>query len=443
MSNAVSFASVHHNPQKFSYKGYPGHPSMNQMMKHNERDLEKYKKVKHSNQSIDEDRTSLNYPIVRYEGKSYRDVLDDMMDSYKERGEWNGRENKDGEPCANVVTMIETTVNLSGEALKMTLEESNKFYEDFVDWFRENHNSHIISAVVHNDETNPGLHIMWAPIQDGRLCESEIHKQADFHKLQDTSLEYLQEKYPEFGFRRKTPREKVMNGMTKEQYTEYRRIQEEVEEAWDKIHKSEADLAEVMPQVEALKEQYKKLLESVEERENNVLVREANVIDREADVLVREVNVEEQEQEVESKKTDVDDFELDLIRRNFELKEKSLKLNKRESKISERESKVEKRERDISNRSKDLDKRESDIKESISQLEAFRKRGQEVLNGLADKWKSLTNVGMRNKLKRNVERFLPLENELTEENVEKLDNLEHILNSSDFDGLQSDNDLQM
>lgn len=402
---------------------------MNQMMKHNERDLEKYKKVKHSNQSIDEDRTALNYPIVRYEGKSYRDVLDDMMNSYKERGEWNGRENKDGEPCANVVTMIETTVNLSGEALNMTLEESNKFYEDFVDWFRENHNSHIISAVVHNDETNPGLHIMWAPIQDGRLCESDIHKQADFHKLQDTSLEYLQEKYPEFGFRRKTPREKVMNGMTKEQYTEYRRIQEEVEEAWDKIHKSEADLSKVMPQVEALKEQYEKLLESIEERET--------------DVLVREAYVEEQAQEVESKKTTMDDREFDLLHQQFELKEKTLKLNKRESKISERESKVEKRERDASKRSEDLDKRESDIKESFSQLEAFRKRGQEVLDGLADKWKSLTNVGMRNKLKRNVERFLPLENELTEENVEKLDNLEHILNSSDFDGLQSDNDLQM
>lgn len=429
MSNAVSFASVHHNPQKFSYKGSSGHPSMNQMMKHNERDLEKYKKVKHSNPNLDADRTHLNYPIVRYEGKSYRDVLDDMMDSYKERGEWKGRENKDGEPCANVVTMIETTVNLSGEALNMTLEESNKFYEDFVDWFRENHNSHIISAVVHNDETNPGLHIMWAPIRDGRLCESEIHKKADFHKLQDTSLEYLQEKYPEFGFRRKTPREKLMNGMTQEQYAEYRRIQEEVEDAWEEIHKSEADLSETLPQVEALKEQYEKLLETTEERENNVLVREAYV--------------EEQEQEVESKKTTMDDREFDLLHQQLELKEKAFKLNKRESKISERESKVEKREREVSNRSKDLDKRESDIKESISQLEAFRKRGQEVLDGLAEKWKSLTNVGMRNKLKRNVERFLPLENELTEENVEKLDNLEHILNTSDFDGLQSDNDLQM
>lgn len=439
MSNAVSFASVHHNPQKFSYKGSSGHPSMNQMMKHNERDLEKYKNVKHSNPNLDADRTHLNYPIVRYEGKSYRDVLDDMMDSYKERGEWNGRVTKDGGPASNVVTMIETTVNLSGDALNMTLEESNKFYEDFVDWFRENHNSHIISAVVHNDETNPGLHIMWAPIQDGRLCESEIHKKADFHKLQDTSLEYLQEKYPEFGFRRKTPREQLMNGMTQEQYTEYRRIQEEVEEAWDKIHKSEADLSETLPQVEALKEQYEKLLETTEERETNVLVREANVIDREADVLVREVNVEEQEQEVESKKTDVDNFELDLIRRNFKLRERALGLDKRESKISERESKVEKRERDASDRSKELDKRESDINKSFSQLEAFRKRGQEVLDGLADKWKSLTNVGMRNKLKRNVERFLPLENELTEENVEKLDNLEHILNTSDFDGLQSDN----
>ena len=38
---------------------------------------------------------------------------------------------------------------------------------------------------------------------------------------------------------------------------------------------------------------------------------------------------------------------------------------------------------------------------------------------------------------------LPLENELTKENVEKLDNLEHILNTSDFDSLQLDNDLQM
>lgn len=420
---------MHHNPQKFSYKGSSGHPSMNQMMKHNERDLEKYKNVKHSNPNLDTDRTHLNYPIVRYEGKSYRDVLDDMMDSYKERGEWNGRVTKDGGPASNVVTMIETTVNLSGDALNMTLEESNKFYEDFVDWFRENHNSHIISAVVHNDETNPGLHIMWAPIKDGRLCESEIHKKADFHKLQDTSLEYLQEKYPEFGFRRKTPREQLMNGMTQEQYTEYRRIQEEVEEAWDKIHKSEADLSETLPQVEALKEQYEKLLESIEEREN--------------DVLVREAYLEEQEQEVESKKETVDDWEFDLLRRKFKLQEKALKMDKRESKISERENKVEKRERDVSDRSKELDKRESDINESFSQLEAFKKRGQEVLDGLADKWQSLTNVGMRNKLKRNVERFLPLENELTEENVEKLDNLEHILNTSDFDGLQSDNYLQM
>lgn len=439
MSNAVSFASVHHNPQKFSYKGSPGHPPMNQMMKHNERDLEKYKKVNHSNPNLDRDRTHLNYPIVRYEGKSYKDVLDDMMDSYKERGEWKGRVTKDGGPASNVVTMIETTVNLSGEALNMTLEESNKFYEDFVDWFRENHNSHIISAVVHNDETNPGLHIMWAPIQDGRLCESDIHKKADFHKLQDESLEYLQEKYPEFGFRRKTPREQLMNGMTQEQYTEYRRIQEEVEEAWEEIHKSEADLSETVPQVQMLKDHYEKLLDSTEEREANVLVREADVIEREANVLVREEYVEELEQEVESKKTTLDNRDMDLLREQLHLRSKKIDLDNRESKISKRESDVTKREREASNRSKDLDKRESDINESFSQLEAFIKRGQEVLDGLADKWKSLTNVGMRNKLKRNVERFLPLENELTEENIEKLDNLEHILNDSDFDGLQSDN----
>lgn len=76
---------------------------------------------------------------------------------------------------ANSVLALDTLYTASPEFFQgKTNEENDRFFRDCLK-FHENHFGHIISAVVHYDETTPHLHVISVPLtKDGRLSAREI-----------------------------------------------------------------------------------------------------------------------------------------------------------------------------------------------------------------------------------------------------------------------------
>lgn len=73
-----------------------------------------------------------------------------------------------------------------------TNAENDKFFQDCLK-FHENHFGHIISAVVHYDETTPHLHVISVPLtKDGRLSARDvIGNKAKMSKTQDAFFEQV------------------------------------------------------------------------------------------------------------------------------------------------------------------------------------------------------------------------------------------------------------
>lgn len=98
---------------------------------------------------------------------------------------------------SNSVLALDTLYTASSEFFQgKTNEENDKFFKDCLQ-FHENHFGHIISAVVHYDETTPHLHIISVPLtQDGRLSARDvIGNKAKMSKTQDSFFEQVGKNY--------------------------------------------------------------------------------------------------------------------------------------------------------------------------------------------------------------------------------------------------------
>ena len=96
-------------------------------------------------------------------------------------------------PRSNSVLALDTLYTASSEFFQgKTNEENDKFFRDCLR-FHESHFGHIISAVVHYDETTPHLHIISVPLtKDGRLSARDvIGNKAKMSKTQDQFFEQV------------------------------------------------------------------------------------------------------------------------------------------------------------------------------------------------------------------------------------------------------------
>ena len=386
-------------------KGKNRKPPMNGMMVHVERDEEKYKDVKHSNKFIDKDRTHLNKVLYRGEG-SFIDRYERVIEE-KYTGTQAIRH--------DAVTMIQTTVNFGGTVQNASMEEQNEMLTNFYEHFRENHPD-IISAVIHNDETNPHLHICWVPMtRDGRLCASQVNGKSALSHLQRDSLEFMQREYPQHGFYRLSDEDKLFNGLSPEAKAALDDMKKELERGYEMVNQ---------------------MLEEIEQREKSLDEREKALKESESSLDDREAKISE----TEAKWHDTFDKFNDKVNEFNEWRQNTvLKLKGHQKQLNEREERVKSREQRLNKREQQLNEREQDVEHKYMSLEEYQRRVKDVFEGLEDKWKNTTNVSMRNKLKRHVERFLPIEDEVNSESIENLENLEHILNTSDFDDLTYDN----
>lgn len=152
--------------------------------RHNERKKQSYK----SNPDIDLNRTKNNYHLVEPGGK-YKEAYTRMV---KEAG---CKVRKDS------VVMVETLLTATPEFLKaMSKEQQRQYFERACDFIAgQVGKEHIISAVVHEDETTPHMHLSFCPItEDGKLsAKIIIGDRRRLEKWQDDYHAYMSGFYPE------------------------------------------------------------------------------------------------------------------------------------------------------------------------------------------------------------------------------------------------------
>jgi hypothetical protein len=139
--------------------------------KENERD-ETYEA---SNPQIDSERTKDNYrTFARY--CTYTEFINRRIDEL----------NLSTKPRKDAVLMASFVIGSDGEFFKgLTRAEQERFFYECTRYFAETYGKeNIISAVVHNDETTPHLHLNLMPIRNGRLCCKDLFNRTELTKLQ-------------------------------------------------------------------------------------------------------------------------------------------------------------------------------------------------------------------------------------------------------------------
>lgn len=183
---------------------------------------------------------------------------------------------------SNSVMALDTIYTASPEFFQeRTNAENDRFFRDCLK-FHESHFGHIISAVVHYDETTPHLHVISVPLtKDGRLSARDvIGNKSKMSKTQDSFFEQVGRGY---GLERGLH----MDGQEKKQHIsaqehELREIKQEIarekehleaiehseETARTRAQKYRQTAAELQKQVEQLQEernsQHKSLLKLTE-----------------------------------------------------------------------------------------------------------------------------------------------------------------------------------
>lgn len=187
---------------------------------------------------------------------------------------------------ANSVLALDTLYTASPDFFQgKTNQQNDDFFKDCLQ-FHQEHFGHIISAVIHYDETTPHLHVISVPLtKDGRLSARDvIGNKAKMSKTQDQFFEQVGRGY---GLERGVH----MDGQEKKQHIsaqehELREIKQEIarekehleaiehseETARTRAQKWRQTAAELQKQVEVLQEerskQHKSLLQLTEAANN-------------------------------------------------------------------------------------------------------------------------------------------------------------------------------
>ena len=128
-----------------------------------------------SNSCIDSSRTKDNYRLL-FRSSSYTDFINQRISEL----------NLPKAPRKDAVLMTSFVVGSDREFFKgLNEDEQNQFFRDCTNFFIDRYGrKNIISAVVHNDETTPHMHLNLIPIKDGRLCAKDLLNRNELSKLQ-------------------------------------------------------------------------------------------------------------------------------------------------------------------------------------------------------------------------------------------------------------------
>lgn len=153
--------------------------------RHNERKKEIYK----SNPDIDIDRSKQNYHIIEQPKYTYGRKVKDLIK------ESNCKTRKDS------VKLVETIITASPEFMqKLSLSEQKEYFKIATDFMIDKvGKQNIISAVVHMDESNPHMHLVFCPInKENKLsAKSILGNQKSLSEWQTEYFECMHERWNE------------------------------------------------------------------------------------------------------------------------------------------------------------------------------------------------------------------------------------------------------
>lgn len=220
---------------------------------------------------------------------------------------------------SNSVMALDTIYTASPEFFQeRTNAENDRFFRDCLK-FHESHFGHIISAVVHYDETTPHLHVISVPLtKDGRLSARDvIGNKSKMSKTQDSFFEQVGRGY---GLERGVH----MDGQEKKQHIsaqehELREIKQKIareQERLEAIEHSEETArtraqeyrqtaAELQKQVEQLQEERAK-------QHNSLKMLSASKINRQKEVRALDYTLQEKRDEFNAITADIKQASKDL-----------------------------------------------------------------------------------------------------------------------------------
>lgn len=150
--------------------------------KENERD-ENYDAT---NPQIDTEKTKNNYHIIYPQGK-YIDFINERIKSL----------NLSKKLRSDAIYMNSFVIGSDGEFFKtLSKYEQRLFFENCTDFFCDKYGrENIISAIVHEDETTPHMHLNFVPIVNGKLCSKDLFDKKKLSILQTEFHEVVGKKY--------------------------------------------------------------------------------------------------------------------------------------------------------------------------------------------------------------------------------------------------------
>lgn len=213
---------------------------------------------------------------------------------------------------SNSVLALDTIYTASPQFFQeRTNAENDKFFQDCLK-FHESHFGHIISAVVHYDETTPHLHVISVPLtKDNRLSARDvIGNKSRMSKTQDAFFEQVGRGY---GLERGIH----MDGQEKKEHIsaqehELREIRQQIakeQEQLEAIEHSE-EMARIRAQeskrtAEELQKQVKQLQEERAKQHNSLKMLSASKIDRQKELKALDYTLQEKRNEFEAITADI------------------------------------------------------------------------------------------------------------------------------------------
>lgn len=215
---------------------------------------------------------------------------------------------------SNSVVALDAIYTASGEFFKgKSNEENDQFFRDCLK-FHQRRFGHVVSAVIHYDETTPHLHLLSVPLtQDGRLSAREIiGNRGNLSRMQ---TEFFEQVGKEYGLERGVQ----MDGQEKKEHISAQ--EHELREIRQKIARGQEELEAVEHSVETartraqtarqtateLQKQVEQLQEERVKQHNSLKMLSASKTDRQKELKKINNNIRQKQHEFEAITRDLEE----------------------------------------------------------------------------------------------------------------------------------------
>lgn len=220
---------------------------------------------------------------------------------------------------SNSVLALDTIYTASPDFFQgKTNQQNDDFFKDCLQ-FHQEHFGHIISAVIHYDETTPHLHVISVPLtKDGRLSARDvIGNKAKMSKTQDAFFEQVGRGY---GLERGIH----MDGQEKKEHIsaqehELRKIKQQIAREQEKLEAIEHSEETARTRAQEYKQTAEKLQKQVEQlqkervkQHNSLKMLSASKLDRQKELKALNYTLQEKRDEFEAITADIKQAGKDL-----------------------------------------------------------------------------------------------------------------------------------